>query len=73
MKRYGLLLTTLGTMTLTGWVLHAAGWFAPPRAASAPRAGHARSADPLATPPGLRYRQGQPQRFSNQPYLLVNR
>ncbi len=30
MKKYGLLLTTLASMVLSAWSLHAAGWFSHP-------------------------------------------
>lgn len=55
MKRYGLLLTTAGMVLLTGWVLHAAGWFTQARST--------KTADPLASPAGWRYRQCQPHHW----------
>jgi hypothetical protein len=36
MKRYGLILTTLASMVVSGWSLHGAGWFSRPAAAASP-------------------------------------
>jgi hypothetical protein len=60
MKRCGLILATLVTVVLTGFVLARAGWFAaagPLR--FVPRHGHAKTHDPLFSDAGLRWRRGQ--------------
>jgi hypothetical protein len=70
MKRYGLLLTTLGMALLTICVLRASSWFAQP-ARETDRQGHAhaRPADPLASEAALRYRQCQPHHWR---YLMLS-
>jgi hypothetical protein len=55
MKRYGLVLTTLGAIFVTSLVLHGAGWFR--REA---RGAYNRSANSLSRSALCRYRQGQP-------------
>ncbi|HWG44726.1 MAG TPA: hypothetical protein VN688_18265 [Gemmataceae bacterium] len=61
MKRYGLLLTTVGMLLLTGWVLHKTNRFS--RDAAPARSSHAKIANPLETPTGRRYRQNQPHHW----------
>jgi hypothetical protein len=60
MKRYGLLLATVGMVLLTAGVLYRAGWLSRPSPGAAPaRGGRAKNADVLASPAGWRYRQNQ--------------
>jgi hypothetical protein len=63
MKRYGLVLATLGTLFVTGMTLHAAGWIGP-RAAHAHSHNHqaAVQADERAAMPTY-YRQSGPRHW----------
>ncbi|HEY7156923.1 MAG TPA: hypothetical protein VH575_23345 [Gemmataceae bacterium] len=64
MKRRGLLLATIGMMLLTGGVLQWTGWLSRSGGETgSARIGRAKSADPLATPAGWRYRQSRPHHW----------
>jgi hypothetical protein len=67
MKRYGLLLTTLGSVVVTGLALYAAGWFSGGDAANTTAARARRQALDAAA---LQYQQYQPRHGSSLHYLL---
>lgn len=70
MKRYTLILTTLGTALVTALALHGAGWFARPATAPANDRGAVHKVDPLSTAAGMQYRQCQPRHWR---YLMLQR
>ncbi|HEY7425124.1 MAG TPA: hypothetical protein VH682_12915 [Gemmataceae bacterium] len=71
MKRRGLILTGIGMLLLTGWVLHGMGWLSQSdEEATSARAGRTKNAVPLATPAGWRYRQAQPHHWR---YIMLRK
>jgi len=74
MKRYGLFLTTIAAVVLTGLALRGAGWFSHPLhgAWTAGRTVQHRSVD-LSTAAAWRYRQCQSWHKSGFHSLLVSR
>jgi hypothetical protein len=67
MKRHGLLVATLLTLLLTGFVLPTSGWLNARASRSSPHSGdclnHAKAADPYATDACWRWRQNQPNHW----------
>jgi hypothetical protein len=67
MKRPGLIVVTLFTLLLTGFLLPPCSWFSPRSLRASPRASeplaHARVQDPFATQAAWRWRQCQPNHW----------
>jgi hypothetical protein len=71
MKRRGLILAVIGMLLLAGWALHRVGWLSRSGEEVTPaRADRAKSASPLATPAGWRYRQNQPHHWR---YIMLRK
>ncbi|GEM_PF-3487978 len=64
MRHWKILLVATGALLLIGWGLHKAGWFFKDSAESLlGRPSQLKTADPLDTPSGWRYRQNQPHHW----------
>jgi hypothetical protein len=64
MRRGGLIVAILLTVSLTGLVLHQAGWFAGPATSRHPEPrGHVKAVDPYSSEAAWRYRFGQPHHW----------
>jgi len=64
MKRWKIALAAAGALLLIGGALYETGWFSPDSDdATSGRPTHIKTADPMDTPSGWRYRQNQPHHW----------